>query len=227
MRGRPMPRLFGGFVMSSEQGPNVSPPRRRWRRRLLAAAGAALLLVVMAPYLFSWGPCRRLILSVVPTRIHGTISAERASAGWFSAPVLEEFAIRADSGEPLISVESVELEQPLWRLLSHPSDLGRIKAEHPRVHLLLREQGSNFEDVFHIPIRLRPAADQAARRQPAAEKPAAEKPAAEKPAAEKPAAEKPAAEKPAAEKPAAEKPAAEIPAADAGLRASVANWICG
>lgn len=160
--------------MSDEQGPNASPSRRRWRRRFLAAFVAALLLGVAAPYLFSWGPCRRLVLSAIPSRIHGVISAERASLGWFSSPVLEEFAIRTESGEPLIAVESVELEQPLWRLVSHPSDLGRIKAERPQLHLLLREHGSNFEDVFRIPIRLRSAAGHAAKKQPVAEHPVAE-----------------------------------------------------
>ncbi|HVX59297.1 MAG TPA: hypothetical protein VHC19_01800, partial [Pirellulales bacterium] len=115
--------------MSDEQDPSASSAGRRWRRRLLTVGAAALLLAVMAPYLFSWGPCRKLILSALPTRIRGTISAERAAVGWFSPPVLEEFAIRTESGEPVIAIESVELEQPLWRLVSHPSDLGRVKAE--------------------------------------------------------------------------------------------------
>lgn len=146
--------------MSDEEGLTAAPPRRRWRRWIGAAILTALVLVAAAPSLFSWSPTRRLILATVPMRIHGAISAERAAVGWFSPPVLEQFEIRSESGEPLIAIEKVELDQPLWRLASHPSDLGRIEAEHLRLNLVLREHGSNFEDVFRLPVRVRRAAQQ-------------------------------------------------------------------
>lgn len=141
--------------MSDAEESKAASSRRRWRRPVACSIFAALLLVVAAPTLCSWKPIRRLVLAVIPKQIDGTISAEHASFGWFSPPVLNGFEIRPKSGEPLIEVESVELDQPLWRLVSHPSDLGEIKVEHPRLHLLLREQGSNFEDAFGAPIRAR------------------------------------------------------------------------
>src|SRR3569623_1738637 len=145
--------------MSDDQNAKTAvPSRRRWLRRAFDAIAALLLLSLAAPYLRSWGPCRRVVLAIVPTRVHGQIAVERADLGWFSPPVLEQLEIRPSAGEPLISAKSIELDQPLWRLASHPSDLGVVKVQGARLRLVLNDQGSNFEEVFGRPLVPRPPA---------------------------------------------------------------------
>jgi hypothetical protein len=152
--------------MSDEQNAKAAPRRRRWLRRALVALAGLLLLTLAAPYLLSWGPCRRVVLAIVPTRIHGQIAVERAGLGWFSPPMLEQLEISPSSGEPLISAKSVELDQPLWRLASHPSDLGAVNVQDARVRLVLNDHGSNFEDVFRRPLVPRPPAQAPATKRP-------------------------------------------------------------
>lgn len=136
-------------------GSETATRRRRWPRRLAIASIAAILVVALAPTLVSFAPVRRAVLAVVPTRVHGTISAGAASFGWFSGPKLDDLEIRSDAGETLLSVPHVELDRPLWRLACAPSDLGAIRAERARLRLLLTDQGSNLEDVLGIPIKLK------------------------------------------------------------------------
>ena len=92
--------------MSDDQNAKTAVPRRRrWLRRAVVAIAALLLLTLAAPYLLSWGLCRRVVLAIVPTRVHGQIAVERADLGWFSPPVLEQLEISPSSGEPLIKAK--------------------------------------------------------------------------------------------------------------------------
>lgn len=130
--------------------------RRHWRRWLAIAFALALAIIALAPTLLSLGPVRRLVLAVVPSRVHGTISTGSASLGWLTPPQIGDLNIDSHSGEPLLSVGRIVVERPLWRLAWQPSDWGDVRVEQARLRLLLTADGkSNLEEVLGIPIKLK------------------------------------------------------------------------
>ncbi|HVW36073.1 MAG TPA: hypothetical protein VHB99_02170 [Pirellulales bacterium] len=136
--------------------PGAAKGRRRWRRWLAIAFALTLAIVALGPYLLSWEPVRRLVLAVVPSRVHGTISTGSASLGWFMPPQVADLEIDSRSGESLLSVGRIELERPLWRLAWAPSDWGEVRVEQARLRLVLTADGkSNVEEVLGIPIKIK------------------------------------------------------------------------
>lgn len=130
--------------------------RAHWRRWLAIAFALTLAIVALGPTLLSWGPVRRFVLAVAPSRVHGTISAGSASLSWFSPPKIDDLKIDSHAGEPLLSAARIELERPLWRLAWTPSDLGEVQVEQARLRLVLTADGkSNLEEVLGIPIKVK------------------------------------------------------------------------
>jgi len=130
--------------------------RAHWRRWLAVALAMALTIVALGPTLLSLGPVRRLVLAVVPSRVHGTISAGSTSLGWLTPPRIGDLVIDSNAGEPLLSVGRIELERPLWRLAWQPSDWGEVQVEQARLRLVLTADGkSNVEEVLGIPIKIK------------------------------------------------------------------------
>jgi hypothetical protein len=137
----------------------VAAVQSHWRRSLAIIFGLILTIVALAPTLLSWGPIRRLTLAVVPSRIHGTISAGAASLGWLSPPKIGDLEIDSNAGEPLLSIAKVDFERSLWQLAWRPSDWGEAQLNHPRLRLVLTADGkSNLEEVLGVPIKIKRAA---------------------------------------------------------------------
>ena len=134
----------------------IAAVRAHWRRWLAVAFALALTVAALGPTLLSLGPVRRLVLAVVPSRVHGTISAGSTSLGWFTPPRIGNLAIDSNAGDPLLSVDRIELERPLWRLAWQPSDWGEVQVEQARLRLVLTADGkSNVEEVLGIPIKIK------------------------------------------------------------------------
>jgi len=134
------------------------PKRKRW-----IFAGLVLLLLAgiwLAPaFVARTSLLDRLLCQAIG--IDGSISRGPTSLGWFSGVGVEQLEIRDPSGELLASIASIQGDTSLLGLALRQSSVGRFEVDGAVVNLVLRDKGSNFEDVF-APLLSRPHGNVAA-----------------------------------------------------------------
>jgi len=130
------------------------PGRRQWRRGLTGALLAVVLLVAASPYLFSWPPLTNLAFSAASSRLQGRATVGAVSLSWFSPPALTDFEVVPREGPPLLKTPIIDIDRPLWQIVTH-GHIGQVRIERPELHLLIRKDGSNLEDL--LGRRLKPA----------------------------------------------------------------------
>ncbi|HEV3004154.1 MAG TPA: hypothetical protein VGX78_06810, partial [Pirellulales bacterium] len=121
---------------------------------------ATVTLVAAAPYLLSWAPLANAALSAASWRIHGRATVGQASLGWFSPPALTELEVQSSDGSPLVTAPSVVTERPLWQIVVN-DHVGQVRLERPEIHLVLRKDGSNLEDVLGRRLKVEMPPDEA------------------------------------------------------------------
>jgi hypothetical protein len=131
------------------------PHRRYW---LLAALLLMAAAVYFAPALVAVTPLRQQIIPGLFPKLDAHSHVATASLGWFAPVVLYDTEIRSTSGEPLLSAASVTSEHTLLGLITDQTHLGRFDIEQPRVHIVLRDDGSNLEDAIAPMLAEEPAA---------------------------------------------------------------------
>ncbi len=113
-----------------------------------------LLLVIFAPSIASREPVRSWVLKKAFPGVRGTITCSSASFGWFSPIVIEGLAIRgpeaadADEVRPVIAIEKIAGNRPLWELLLNKHSPGDFTIEKPVLDVVVTDTGSNLKDVF-------------------------------------------------------------------------------
>jgi len=121
--------------------------RRRWRRGLAGSLLAVVLLVAASPYLFSWPPLANFALGAASWRIQGRATVGAASLGWFSPPALNDLEVVPRKGPPLLKAPTIVIDRPLWQIVTQ-GHVGQVRIERPELHLLVRKDGSNLEDLL-------------------------------------------------------------------------------
>lgn len=136
-------------------------PRRRWGLRL---GIMILLLGVLAwflPAIVAHTSLRQHIVPWAVPELAGQVTIGSASLGWLSPVELRAVELDDPAGERVVSVSALSTSLPLWRLALQSSDLGTIRIEQPEVNLIVRQGGSNLEDV------IRPVLDESSKKQSA------------------------------------------------------------
>lgn len=130
------------------------PVRKRSKFRAVVrflAALVVLLLVLLAaaPYLLSTTPMAGWAVRNLFRNVRGSVTVRQLSLSWFSPPKISGFEIRSPADEPVVLVDQIELAEPLWRLVTDPYDIGRVRVDGPHATLILQPQGgSNFRRTF-------------------------------------------------------------------------------
>jgi len=133
-------------------GPSVpnqtpGPKRRGWGRWLMG--GLVLLAVVwLAPIVVAQSPLLSWVVGSLTAEVQGKVRVESASLGWFSPVEMSGVEVRDENGQPVVAVSKLTGERWLMGLLWNSSNLGRFRVENPRLTLVLRDDGSNLEDVL-------------------------------------------------------------------------------
>ncbi|MCI0492010.1 MAG: hypothetical protein L0Z07_03630 [Planctomycetes bacterium] len=117
------------------------------RRRLLLGLVLLTAGVAVLPTLVAKTPLRNSVLSAVMPSDVIRASVGDASLGWLSPPSLSAVEVRDAAGATLLTIESVHLDRPLWSLVTNTRDLGSIEIVRPKLHVEIRPNGSNVEDV--------------------------------------------------------------------------------
>ena len=113
-------------------------------------------LVALGPTVVSWTPLgRQLAGRFAP--VDGSVEIESLSIGWFTPLYVTGIVARDPAGEIVAQVASVQGDKPLWALLLNRSDLGQFDVDQPAASVVLRDDGSNVEDLLRPLLRRRRA----------------------------------------------------------------------
>ena len=142
--------------------PEAPPrPRKRRRRKWLLVVTAMLLAVVwFLPGLVAHTPLLGWLIDRAAADLDGKVTIRWASLGWFSPLVAEGLEVRDAQDRPVLKAERITGSKSLAALLLNPSMLGAFRVEAPQLHVELRPDGSNVEDVLaaYLEPRDEPAA---------------------------------------------------------------------
>lgn len=119
--------------------------RRYWP---LAVAGAGVLLLGMLPWVVAHSPLMTAIIQRSTADLEGTVRVKSASLGWFSPVVLYGVEVHDRQGNLVLEVPRLAGDKAMLALLFDTSHLGRFQLDEPKLHLVLREGGSNLEDLL-------------------------------------------------------------------------------
>ncbi len=128
---------------------SAAPSRMRWFLSRLAVM--LVLLAVLgwfAPWLasqsFVWKPA----LGFVMPELNGKVEIRQLSLGWLSAVRADGVVLKDDKGAVLAEVLSLKSSKTLYELALNQTDLGKFTVWDPKANVVLRRDGSNWEDFL-------------------------------------------------------------------------------
>ncbi len=133
-------------------GRRASPSGRRRRRGLrvlLLLLGFAVSVVVCGPQFVRIAAVRTWLLHRIVADLPGQFRCDRVSLGWLQPITIEQIHIDNSDDAPLVRVQRVRTELPLWRLVRSPLQIGVVYVEDVELWLKVRPGGSSWEDFLH------------------------------------------------------------------------------
>ncbi len=131
----------------TQEAPAPRPARRR-RWRLLAAVLLPAALLWFLPTVVAHTPLLRWILAKAAAELNGTVTVKSASLGWLSPIAAHGIEVCDAEGKPVLQATKVAGEKSLAAILWDLSKPGRFRLEQPKLNVLLRDGGSNVEDLL-------------------------------------------------------------------------------
>ena len=119
---------------------------------------AVFLIVAFAPTIASHEPFRSMVLKRVFPGVKGEISCSAASFGWFKPVAIYDLHVQKKPGsadaqqsektQPVLSVQKIRGNRPLWQLLLNTSEPGDFEIDKPTVDVVVGPSGSNLDGIF-------------------------------------------------------------------------------
>ena len=131
--------------------PAKLPVKRKWAARFFVLG---LMLLVSLAGITWFGPnivaataLKQRVPKLLFPSFPGNVELGETSLGWLSPVVIHGLKATDDQGQPLLEVREFSTSETLWTLATRATDLGRLKLVEPVMHVALRNDGSNVEDV--------------------------------------------------------------------------------
>ena len=124
---------------------------RRPRRFLWTLSLLLLSLGVLAwfaPLIIATTDLRQQIVPRIFPDAKAEFTIGSASLGWLSPVQLRHIQARDAAGQPLLEIESVTTQHPLWQLVRDSQNLGKISVHGLTWHAEVEEEGTNLESAF-------------------------------------------------------------------------------
>ena len=118
--------------------------RKHWFWTVLVTS---IVVVWLAPVIVTHSPLLNGILARATMKLNGRVTVRSASLGWFSPITLDGVVILDQRGQTVAEIEQVCSERSLAGIACNHGDLGRIRLQRPSLTLILRDDGSNLEDL--------------------------------------------------------------------------------
>ncbi|MHC4177800.1 MAG: DUF748 domain-containing protein, partial [Planctomycetota bacterium] len=134
-------------VPKETEAPAPRPARRR-RWRLLGVVLTLATLLWFTPAFVAHTPLLHWILASLAAELNGTVTVQSASLGWFSPIAARDIEIRDANGKPVLQAPNLAGNKSLVAILANRSKLGQFRIERPKLTVVLRDDGSNVEDLL-------------------------------------------------------------------------------
>ena len=122
----------------------TSRRKRRWAVRLAILA----LVIWFLPGILTHTPLLDYAIHLGTADLDGTLSIQAVSLGWLSPVSVTGIEVKDRKGRPVASVASVQGDRALAAILCNYTNLGRFDLQGVRLAAVVRDDGSNVEDVF-------------------------------------------------------------------------------
>ena len=126
--------------------PGKRKKRRAWR--LLAMLAMLTVLVWLLPGIVAHSPLLGWIVRKATTDLNGTVSIQSVSLAWFSPVTVSGVEVKDAEGKTVFSAPLLGSERTLAAILRDSKNLGRFYVHGPKISLVLRNDGSNVEDLL-------------------------------------------------------------------------------
>ena len=124
------------------------PRRRNWLKRTAIALVLLAVVVFFAPSILTTTMLKHGVPKMIASKIPLHLEWGELSLGWMSPVVIKDLKVQDDQGNPLLDVQKISTGHSLWRLAAQSGNLGTLTLTEPIVHVSLRNNGSNVEDLI-------------------------------------------------------------------------------
>ena len=105
---------------------------RKWIFRFVFLPTLGLgILVWFAPMIVATTALRQRIPRLLFPTYPGKVEVGAASFGWFLPVVVRDLHFKNAEGHPLLDIREISSSEPLWKLMTGRSNLGRLKVVEP------------------------------------------------------------------------------------------------
>jgi len=118
------------------------------KAKLLTFLALLLILAGVLPIIVAKTPLRGVLLSSALPRDSVSVTIGDASLSWFSSPSLSTVEVKDTAGDALLVAESIKIDRTPLSLALNSHNLGTIQVVRPVIHVKVRPDGSNLEDVL-------------------------------------------------------------------------------
>jgi translocation and assembly module TamB len=125
-----------------------APPKRKRRWKLLLMLAVLAMLVWFLPIIATNTPLMPWGVKMAGSQLNGSIAVESASLGWLSPVVVRGVEVKDAQGKSVLTLAELTSERTLAGLLWNYTRLGLFRLKNPKVSLVMRDDGSNLEDVL-------------------------------------------------------------------------------
>lgn len=124
------------------------PSRGRWLKRIGLFLVLLAVFAACAPMILSATLLRNGLPTFVAGMIHVNVEWSELTLGWLSPLSVKGLKVQDEQNQKLLDVQSISTSHPLWALAAHSSNLGTVTIVEPVLHVSLRNDGSNVEDLI-------------------------------------------------------------------------------
>ncbi len=123
-------------------------PRRRWLRTVLLFAVPLTLLLWFLPTIIAHSPLLPWLVSRALADRGPTVEIGSASLGWFSPIELRQVVVGRSNEKPAAEIPRLVSSKSLFGFITDRAWLGSFLIERPRIAVVWRKDGSNWEDIL-------------------------------------------------------------------------------
>ena len=124
------------------------PRRGKWLKRIGFGLTLVALLGLFAPTILSLTVLKTRVPKILGSMLHVNVEWRQLSLGWLSPVVVKNLKVEDQDGRPLLEAQTISTSHPLWALAIQSGNLGTLKIVEPVLHVSLRNNGSNLEDLI-------------------------------------------------------------------------------
>jgi hypothetical protein len=109
---------------------------------------AVVFVIWLLPTFVGHTPLVSWIASRAAADVNGRVEVQSASLGWFSPVRLYGLKIVDQDNNPVVEVPEVHGDRALTAMIWNAANMGRFRLEGPKFTVVLRDNGSNVEEIF-------------------------------------------------------------------------------